>query len=28
MEVGLQSVVKKWVPDWTLNVLDEISSSS
>lgn len=22
MEVGLQSVVKKWVPDWTLNVLD------
>lgn len=21
MEVGLQSVVKKWVPDWTLNVL-------
>ena len=27
MEVGLQSVVKKWVPDWTLNVLDENSSS-
>ena len=21
MEVGLQSVIKKWVPDWTLNVL-------
>lgn len=21
MEVGLQSVVKKWVPDWTLNVI-------
>lgn len=21
MEVGLQSIVKKWVPDWTLNVL-------
>ena len=27
MEVGLQSVVKKWVPDWTLNVLDENPSS-
>lgn len=23
MEVWLQSIVKKWVPDWTLNVLDE-----
>lgn len=23
MEVGLQSIVKKWVPDWTLNVLWE-----
>ena len=23
MEVWLQSVVKKWVPDWTLNVLDD-----
>ena len=23
MEVGLQSVVKKWVPDWTLNVIDQ-----
>ena len=22
MEVWLQSIVKKWVPDWTLNVLD------
>ena len=22
MEVGLQSVVKKWVPDWTLNVIN------
>ena len=21
MEVGLQSIVKKWVPDWTLNVI-------
>lgn len=28
MEVGLQSVVKKSVPDWTLNVLDKIPSSS
>lgn len=27
MEVGLQSVVKKWVPDWTLNVLDQVSPS-
>jgi len=25
MEVWLQSVVKKWVPDWTLNVLGEQS---
>ena len=23
MEVWLQSIVKKWVPDWTLNVLDQ-----
>lgn len=23
MEVWLQSIVKKWVPDWTLNVLDD-----
>ena len=23
MEVWIQSVVKKWVPDWTLNVLDQ-----
>ena len=23
MEVWIQSIVKKWVPDWTLNVLDE-----
>ena len=28
MEVGLQSIVKKWVPDWTLNVLDEPSGSN
>jgi len=27
MEVWLQSVVKKWVPDWTLNVLDQVSPS-
>lgn len=24
-EVGIQSIVKKWVPDWTLNVLGEQS---
>lgn len=23
MEVWLQSIVKKWIPDWTLNVLDD-----
>jgi len=23
MEVWIQSVVKKWVPDWTLNVIDD-----
>lgn len=28
MEVGLQSIVKKQVPDWTLNVLDEPSGSN
>ena len=28
MEVWIQSVVKKWVPDWTLNVLDNVNSSS
>ena len=28
MEVWLQSIVKKWVPDWTLNVLDEQPSSN
>jgi len=28
MEVWIQSVVKKWVPDWTLNVLDEPSGSN
>ena len=27
MEVWLQSIVKKWVPDWTLNVLDEPPSN-
>lgn len=27
MEVGLQSIVKKWVPDWTLNVLGDPTSS-
>lgn len=26
MEVWLQSIVKKWVPDWTLNVLDNNES--
>ncbi len=26
-EVWIQSIVKKWVPDWTLNVLDQPSSS-
>ena len=25
MEVWIQSVVKKWVPDWTLNVLDNVN---
>jgi hypothetical protein len=28
MEVWIQSVVKKWVPDWTLNVLDELPGSN
>lgn len=28
MEVWIESVVKKWVPDWTLNVLDEPSGSN
>ena len=28
MEVWLESIVKKWVPSWTLNVLDEVSSSN
>ena len=28
MEVWIQSVVKKWIPDWTLNVLDEPSGSN
>ena len=28
MEVWLQSIVKKWVPDWTLNVLDNVNSPS
>ena len=28
MEVWIQSIVKKWVPDWTLNVLDEPSGSN
>lgn len=27
MEVGLQSIVKKWVPDWTLNVIGQQPSS-
>lgn len=26
-EVGIQSIVKKWVPDWTLNVIDKTSWS-
>lgn len=26
-EVWIQSIVKKWVPDWTLNVLDQVSPS-
>ena len=26
MEVGLQSIVKKWVPDWTLNVIGQPTS--
>lgn len=26
MEVWLQSIVKKWVPDWTLNVIDQPTS--
>lgn len=28
VEVWIQSVVKKWVPDWTLNVLDELPGSN
>ena len=24
MEVWIQSIIKKWVPDWTLNVLDNV----
>ncbi len=27
MEVWIQSIIKKWVPDWTLNVLDKFGSS-